>query len=507
MNKQGLRLSAWYGKARFIYLIAYVIYTTLNKYIWFQFVPSYVGLVYSALAIAGGLLLAIDLFTNRDMLRTRYSGLLVLFLGVMAVSILVNARYGIGDNLKTFVWSCIQMLLLCAVPAGTGRETLLKQFRVVAEIFIAMWFAGVVVSFGQFLVQYGVVVSTPTDPNCPEGFLSGRLFGVFTDPNVAAVCSILAIAFAAFLLVFCKRAGKLRKSYYIVTIVFEAIYVILSGSRTAELIVLGVGFVGAFLYAREKLRNRNWKRVLRSLTAVGMAAVCAVTLYVGMSVSKDGLAHVPPIVQNILTQDGENEDLFPDDMPEDVVDMTRPDVEDNEDVSNARFKIWAECLKLVQASPIFGTSPRNHLAFAEDHFEDLYIVSRQYSVHNGYLAVLVCTGILGALVILAWICGVVKDVLCYLFCKHREDPCYVPAVFFSAGLLAVAVSAFLMMGIFFGNSIIEVLFWYLLGNVLYMLRLSEPEKYAKEPLLYRVSEAVRGRLTAGRPDTGKEEAQ
>lgn len=481
---------------RQIYIVIYVIYTSLNKFIPIFPLPSWFGTIYSVLAIAGGILLAIDFFTDRNMFRIQHSGILVLFLIVMAVSSVVNIRYGFVSNFKTLAWSAIQMLLLGAVAQNTSREKLLKSFRIAAECFIAIWFVGVLISFFLYLIQYGNVVATSEDPRCPIGFLEGRLFGVFTDPNVGATCSLLSIVLAWFFMVWDKKLKAVRKCYYILTIVFNGIYVVLSGSRMGLLIVAVSSAFAVLLYAREKLRRYAWKRAMRSIAAIAIAIVCSAAILLGLTLAKRILAYLPACTKAVIvTTQEETDSMVLPEIGEMQVDFTREDVEENADISNSRFKIWRDCLKLFERSPLLGTSPRNHLAFAEDHFGEMYIVRKQYSVHNGYLAVLTCTGILGAAVVLVWIFLVLKTVLSYLFRKNAADPYYLPIAFSTVALLIIAISAFFMMGIFFGNSIIEVLFWVILGNSLYMIRLAEPEKYPKEPVLYRWTETVQKKLT------------
>lgn len=502
MERNMIKAKTEYAQAffriRYLYIVLFVIFTVLNKFVPFQFIPHSVSaVIYSSFAAAGAVLLILDFFAGRIMFTIKYNGVMVLFFIAFAISAAVNIRYGVTDNIKTFVWMCIQVFLLCAADHRVDMKTHLKQFRVIADIFIAMWFAGVVVSVGQYIIQYCDAVPIPDDEDCIVGFAMGRLFGIFTDPNVAAVCSLLAIVFALYIIVKCLKKGSKLKFYYIITIVFESIYVVLSGSRTALLISAAAIFVSALLFVKEKLRKHDWKKILKLLAAGAISAVCAVVAVLGMSFTKTTLSYVPKLLNPLVLQIEKSLDISIDNsmVIEDQIDMTRPDVAENSDISNARFKIWRDSLKLFEKSPIVGTSPRNHLAFAEDKFEDMYIVYRQYSVHNGYLSVLIYTGILGAATILVWLVLIVKTVASYLLRKNTSDEYYVPIAFFSVALLIIGISAFPMMGIFFGNSVIELLFWLILGYTLCFIRKSEPEKYTREPLLYRITQRLKDRLT------------
>ena len=79
------------------------------------------------------------------------------------------------------------------------------------------------------------------------------------------------------------------------------------------------------------------------------------------------------------------------------VDLTRPDVAKSTDVSNLRFTIWKSAIEIFQSSWLFGTSPKNMIAYAQDILPNTYIAQRNFSVHNAYLNTLASTGILGGI--------------------------------------------------------------------------------------------------------------
>lgn len=495
MLKSKIDLSQAFSRIRFLYILLFTVFVALNKFIFFQYVNSaFIASTYSAFAICGVLLLIIDFFTKRNMFKTSYNGIMILFFVAYALSMIANIRYGWVDNAKTMVWMLIQVFLLGAADPDVSLKTHLKQLRIVADAFILIWFFGTLGSFGQFLVQYVAVREIPGDSNCIEGFAAGRLFGMFTDPNVASVCSIIAIILTVFIIYYFKP-GKAVKVYYTVTIVFEAIYITLSGSRTGMLIVAAAVFASGVLLFSLKFSEMGMKRILKIGATALSALLCAVIVFGAMELGRTGLSYIPKFASPMISgiESALNVDFNEEEIGdiEDKIDMTRPDVAGSEDISNARFKIWTDCIKLFEKSPIFGTSARNHLQFTKYHYgPEMFIYQRQYSVHNGYLSLLVYTGVLGAAVIAVWLVLTVKKALGYLIRRrHTRDEYYMPTAFLTLICMVVGISAFPMMGIFFGNSIIELLFWLILGYVYCFIRKSEPDR-CREPLTYRVSEKV-----------------
>lgn len=502
------RRRSLYFNIRYIYILVYVVFTAFNKFISFGYVDHSVNAaIYNGLAILGAVLMAVDLFTRRNMLRVRYNGLLVLFFGVYILSMIYNIRFGWVDNAKTLVWMLIQTFMLTAANPDRSFEEHKKYFRIIFDCFIGVWFVGVVISLWQYAAQYSMPHFTPTGDYTPEGFAGGRLFGVFTDPNMAAVCSIVAIILAAYQMK-SHTCTRLLKVCYWITMVSNVMYVILSGSRTGEVILFGVVILSVVFYClcRDHAPDTKW------YAKAGQSALLialSVTLFIGgINITRTGLSYVPSVYERaeILWQIATgNGDELPPDMGElegslDHIDLERPDVVDNDDISNSRFKIWSDALKLFKASPILGTSPRNHLAFAQHYFgEDMYMVRRQYSVHNGYLSLLVHMGVLGTVFMVMWICAVAVYVMRYLIRRRKtRDSYYGLIVCMTMALFAIAVSAFPMSGIFFGNSVVEVLFWLIVGYVLYMIRQSDGAQNEKEPMLYTAAEAAVEKLTKKR---------
>lgn len=532
-------LRSFFFKVRYIYIFVYVLFTTLNKFIPFgNWMDSSVGAaIYSGLAIFGAVLLVADFFAGRNMFRVPYNGLLVLFFIVYILSMLYNIQFGWVDNAKTFAWMLIQTFMLMAVDLNHPFKEHRKYLGAIFNMYILLWSIGVIMSLGQYVTQYYVPHVTATGDSTPEGFLNGRLFGVFTDPNVAAVCSTIALLFAVYQMKN-SHCGLIMIICYPVVIVLNVIYIILSGSRTGELIILSLSFVSAvfFCMTRENVPGMKWyAKAARNVLVIGLSVLVT---FGGMKITKTGLSYVPGIfakaeymLQNretakatevpvaigvtdvtetteaVVETEIYTTQVIPSEdteqaKPEDIVqtNLERPDVVENEDFSNARLKIWSDAWMLFKASPLLGTSPRNHLAFAESHYgKDMYMVQRQYSVHNGYLSLLVHMGLLGAGVMALWMGCSVVHILGYLIRRRKTpDEYYQLAMCMTLVLCAIAISAFPMMGIFFGNSVIEVLFWLTMGYVLYLIRMSEQNQNTPEPLLHRASNVVISKLTRNR---------
>lgn len=463
------------------YIMACVIYFAAFTFVPFRrfYGTTAADLSYLAIALSGMLLLLADLFTRRNMFSLQRVVLLILFFCGYLISIVMNREYDFMGNAKLMVWMGIQVFLLCAPDDEVPFERHLRHLCVVGDTFVAVWLVGALFSFGQYCIQYGGYVGNISEGRLRysrQGFIENRLFGVFTDPNYAAICSLIAIGLAA-LLLYLRKGGKLLKAYYIVSIVFQVIYIVLSGSRTALLSgIVAAAFSVAVVtagYCRQK------KAGLRVLAALLAAVLCAGVIFGGDKVLKKGLAYVPEVFTSLHLTDNL-------DLPEGPVDLNREDVVDSTNISNNRFAIWKDYLNVFTHTPLFGTSPRRPLDYVKDHFPSMYVVEKEYLVHNGYLAVLVGTGILGTLPLMLWFMLMAVKIARYLFSdRTRRDEKYWPIVILTAIVICPLVSAFFMMEIYFCLDIVTFLFWPLFGYLLCFLRQAERDGAPRKPLFHR----------------------
>ncbi|MBQ6848083.1 MAG: O-antigen ligase family protein [Clostridia bacterium] len=483
-----------YANIRLIYIAVYMILVASVAAIPVRrLTDGYLGPMYTLIAGFGVILICVDFFTRRIIFKPKYCTFLIFFILAMIVSSAINIKYGFISNIKTIVWTCIQLFLLVAVDTELSPKTLKKHFKILTEIFCVIWLVFALISLGQFFVQYariwkfdGIVGITR------EGFHDGRLFGVFTDPNYASLCSICAIAFA---LINIGKNGW-SKFYHIFSIVIQTIYVVLSGSRTAILCLAIVGLITGGFSTWIKLEAVGKKALIKLISSILIGVFCFIIPLVGSDYIKEGAAYTAEAFIEITDINVNDFEKNPDDKhsvtekPGDIS-FIRDDVENNDDISNNRFSIWSDYLKVFAKTPIWGTSPRNTMNYVMDNFDSMFIIDKQYSVHNSYLGLLVATGLLGAFAVLPWMIATAIEIYSYLIRRRKKRDEYYSRIFILAMALTVlAIAAFPLMFMFFNNMIIDVLFWLIIGYAKGLVRLSDPERYQKQPIIYRITEKI-----------------
>lgn len=500
--------STRFSKLWFVYVLIYMVHFALLEVLPIRnFLSEHVGFLYTGIGVLGAALLAYDFVTRRRMFQVQRADLLVLFFLASLISVLINYQYDLFGNIKALMWMAVQVFLLCAFDSETSWQTHVKRMCLIFDIFIFVWLLAVLWALGMYVIQYGGLMETVRmniEKPLPIGFVDGRLHGMFEDPNYACISSTFAIGFA----VFCWRWGnrpKWFRVYYGFTMAMQIFYIILSGSRMGLLaamiaISLGVGFLAVI-----KLRRNV---AIKAVSFVLAAVLSAAVINGGYELLRTGLSYVPYLTEEVthgaFLPEGTDWEEFTEEEEDGMlaVDLSREDLEGKDDFSNNRFKIWSDYLKVLSSTPLFGTSPRGYLMYAEDHFGDLYVVQKNYSTHNGLLLLFLGAGIVGGALMLIWAVKTVIAIVGYLVRRRDSRDANYWMVYLLTMLVTVAaISAMSGQGVFFCNLIQDILFWLVLGFVLYLVRQGEPERNSKPSFVGRACDSVARRLPFGKKGT------
>lgn len=441
---------------------------------------------WSAMGVIGLLLMAADFFYGRVWLKTRLCGLLLLFLAAELISVALNARYGVMGNVKAMLWMCVQFFVLATVDTELPAQMHKKHLRLFMETFGAIWFALALWSLGTYAALTHESLYIPSSGESVRiGFWEGRLHGIFEDPNYASLCSAAAIVFAV---TDWRMApsSRGRKIFCWAQVVVQLSYIVLAYSRTIFLAILAALILLAIVLGLRWADRREAKgpaRLLLVVLAVVGIWASAVAMFF---VLKTLLTWLPGVYAVIRTGDIH---AF------NSVSLRRPDVSDTSDVTNNRMQIYLDYLKLLGKRPLFGSPVRTASAFMWENFPDSFVVKAGYGVHSGYLGLFVYAGLVGGVFAMAWLVMVAVEVIGYLIRRRNSGKQeYWIVLCLTMFLVVAAVAALPLEFMFFTNMIFDVLFWVTLGYVRAFVRMSEPERYTKMPLPYRLTEHVFAQL-------------
>ena len=469
------KLKKYLEIVRKCYIVAFITYLLLSRVVMFVNIITLPvnSLIYNMFAFVGIAILVWDFFTNFYQFKSIENIMLVLFMIVCLISSVINIKYGIANNFKTMVWMCIQFFILFSSLHVKDKKYIQSMFNVIMKITTFIWFITSLISLAQFffVIQYKAPFSGYPRR---QGFVDNRLFGVYSDPNFAAVTSIVVIIFAVFL---CKRAkSKKTKIFHILNIIVQVMYIILSGSRTGHIeLVMIAGMLAVVL-----VRNRGIDKESRfiNIKAITAAISAMIVIIVGIKVLPPQLIEIAKSGNEIKNEffadsqkpvtDNNNDEQVDENQDKVEIKLEREDLkEDN--ISNNRFKIWASAVEISKENRLFGVSPRNMIAYAKATHPDSYIATTEYETHNGYVAIFVYTGVAGTLVVMSLVIYLVWIFICYL--KRMLNVVYSDEIIISTFVcIVIAASSVMLLDVFFVNTVSAALFWFSAGCFVYLTK-------------------------------------
>lgn len=417
-------------------------------------------------AVALGCLLLLERFISfKHYIKTRGIVLLILFALSHIVSMLWTRRYGVYINIRYLVFMVFQAGLLYATDSDRDFETSVKRLNICANYYLIGTAVLSVLSFVFMFSGYTKqIVPEGEGPVYYIGFVWGRLFGAYWDPNIAAVITVAAFFVSA---AFAARTKNIPlKIVYILSAVIEFMYTAFSGSRTGIISLIGGALVYVLLMAFKHKIFKNTAAHVVSSVAIALIAVIAA-------------AYAPKAIQNgyneiLLIESKHNNDNIPSNdsktditsKPEDA--FARADDVSKNDISNRRFDIWKAAIEVFKTSPAVGVGRANILPYVDDNLPQSYLVTNDHmrfdSMHNMYLEILVSQGAVGLALFLAFmvwvIAGIVKNGKRLWESRYFDLFALIIAV-----CAVVCTSTLVMTEIVYVTSPISTLFWLAIGCI------------------------------------------
>lgn len=334
----------------------------------------------TVILVAGMLALAYIILLAKSIKPSPALFLLAGFIIVLGISTLLNREYEFMGNILGMATFVTQLIIFYFLTLLVSEKQLTWCMKVTGLLTSLFWTPGCAISLYQYIWNIHYVTVSPENRRIRQGITDGRLFGLFSDPNFAAFTSLLIIV----LLLFAIRhtTAKFLKVYSITCIVINLMYLVMSNSRTIYIAAVGtvLFFVLLKTYRQyrdnEQLERKHFFVALCKKTAITLGAIVAIYAIIFFPIQALGHLVVPD---------------------RNVHDMVREDVT-TDNITNNRSTIWENYLELYKEKPVFGFSIRSALPYVTEKHPDSYLATTQYVTHNGYLSLLIETGLTGFLI-------------------------------------------------------------------------------------------------------------
>lgn len=464
-------------KFRKFYLCLIVVYAIVREVVPLNFLISsqYVSV---GVFLLGGALVLWDLFCDKNVLKSKNIGWLFAFIFIYGISTIVNAKYGIIDNIKTIGILFIFFFTLYAYGEKHDKYdfendlvTVFLTYNLTMGIFLIL---GIVMYF--FDIGYEVSYFDASAQGFSKEYL--RLWGLFTEANCAAVYSLVVLVSACWLY---KKVNRTElKILLIINITNSFLFVVLTLSNTAKLVFLIC--ILWMVFCIEWFKCKDEHIIKRAVILLFIPCICATLLFGVIKTTEKVLPYTKhmiqafpmyetvqkninkgfdylyvdigsiPVVSGLTSND---DDVINDSLNVEV--LERPD-KNNSDITHGRMDRWKESFKIYKMSPIVGVTARDVNSFARVNCPENIFAIYGINVHNSYLEVLVSTGIVGLAAFVVFFVLSVIAVIKVVFSRYSSTN-----IMLSTAMILVALAGFFHTDLFFIFRLGGVILWIILG--------------------------------------------
>ncbi|WP_125608077.1 O-antigen ligase family protein [Lapidilactobacillus bayanensis] len=385
---------------------------------------------------------------------------LILFTLAMIVSSLLNGSKNLFGNFRLIAWEGI-LFFIVFYSASKNDEKLVRYFE---NIFFVFSGVTIFISLLMFITKLGYVAPlAKIYYGFRLGFVENRLYGVFVEPNFAANMSPIVILLSLKRLINGHLSRHQRVSLEILMLL-NFFYIVLSGSRTVLVESVVIVMIGMFFVSFSRFQSI---RLIKRWSVSLLIGLVGVTIFAGAYYGFKSVAPYLSLPDNISLSrfKGSSNDGTMDNNGDEDISLKREDVSNQADASNGRIRLWKSAIEIFQSSPIYGTSPRNLVNYAEKNLPNTRIAHSKQTPHNFLLFTLAGTGLIGIIPLLIFLITEFFGVIYALF--KNDNIANVTYLLYALIAVSSVIFGLLMPDIIFENRIGALCFWLYLGTASY----------------------------------------
>ncbi len=430
----------------------------------------------------GAVIVGHRLLTANRYLRFFGFPILLALVASNVVSCIVNYRYGILENIQGLAWTVFHFGILYATDTKQPKEKSDKIYFALIKYYAGYIAVSNLVSLGMLFADYGENAANSFSGNI-TGYIWGRLWGVYSDPNYGSVMNVAAVIISCYLL--SKAQGKLKKIVFALNILLSLCYIAFSDSRTGMVCLAVVSVTYSYMLLKSKL-SLKIHCLLKQLICLVLSAVICVASVASLSAIKLAYNEGVHLVHYLKTDVSDNTPTTPDspvgedtpkepeqNKPLDTIGRTGNELES--DITNGRLSLWLSGIEIWKTAPVFGTSHRNITPYAVENVPDTYMVDNKVSVlfdttHNTYVDVLLAQGLVGAILVAVFLVLIVALIFKKMIFHKGNEFCTSENIMMLGILVTFACSAVFVLEVMYINTAGAFLFWLSLGTLVRNLK-------------------------------------
>lgn len=462
-------------KSSSMFRICYIIDLFLCNIAYVQIVAYPVLVI---LFIWGVVLCGINQKKNNTFRKMRFGLWIGAFLLCNLITMLINFSVMIVYSFIMLLHLCICFFLFYGMHTE-DNVNIKKEFYTICRIIV--YLTTILGILGIVFLLCGVSYNSKEFSWIKFIIYENRFTGVYINPNNLGFISIVSLVCCHMLTKknFLEEAGVKRISgIWIVTCVGIDLFSLLLCDSNAALVLAICYVIFYVLYklfsAEMGLSKRQIFVKFIALCGVGVFVVCSAFMF--RIICQKGFA----AVINTTTSVTKTEDEKIAQSGQQAVTFSHI----NQNLDSGRFKLAKESVNLFRISPFIGISNGNIVLYSEQYTDGVLSFSYHYSdLHNGYLTLLVSTGILGFGIFVTFGFRFAKHIIQHLFRERKPLGNDIFPCLFSF-LCGYLVYALFEKALLYDVSFMVLSFWLFMGVISTYLKKYEPS-YDSEYIIYK----------------------
>lgn len=277
-----------------------------------------------------------------------------------------------------------------------------------------------------------------------------RFDGMFANPNQLGFVNVCAIFCCHMLLKkdFIAISGRERVSRIWIgsCVAVNAISLILCDSNGAMMLMIcyAIFFLIYKMFGSER-KLKVWQVLTKSAACLVLGVFIVASLFFMRNVTQAGFVQIMKSSEPVRIAE---------DVPDIIVgeEATVTFEHENTNIDSGRFKLWQQAAKMFMQNPIMGIGKGNVYEYGNRMFEDGIRFSKGYGIlapimtdfHNGYITIIICSGIIGFLFFSIFGLRLFKHVTVHVFRSDGLKESVLPCMY--AFLCAYLVYSFIEVG-------------------------------------------------------------
>ena len=438
-------------------------------------IPAYVLLVF--LFVWGVGLVIYNQRVNNTFFKLRFGLWVGAFLVFSLLSIIINFSATILYSLIMFIHVLVCFFVFYGMhtePNFDFRSELYSMARFIVYVTTVANIIGIFcLMFGIRFEWYWIKFT----------IYENRFTGVYVNPNLLGFVSVVSIVCCHMLYkeklmksVFQPRVSKIWIFTCIATNLFS---LILCDSNASLVLALAYAIVYLiYIFFADKTGLSASKIIFKIIALVVVGAFLASSALMLRTICQTGFSVVLSKTNSIISVIMGDEDIasgissVETGNPQEKKDVTFG--HENKNIDSGRFKLWKESINLFKISPFIGISNGNIVFYSEEYSNGVLNYSYHKSdLHNGYLTILVSTGIIGFLLFGIFGFRFAKHSAQHLFLQKKtfRNDVY-PCLF--AFLFAYLIYAMFEKALLYDISFMVMWFWLMMGYMSCYIAKFEP---------------------------------